>query len=315
MRRAHRLSALIAVLSMIAGLAGTAEAISVVATTTLVADVVRAVAGNNAQIVTLLPPNADPHSFEPTPRDVVSVSKADVVFISGANLEAQFANILANARGPVVDLSTRIALRYGADIEHDHDEAGSGEEGDHHEEAHDHGEFDPHVWFDPTNVMIWTAAIEETLCELDPDNSAVYASNAAAYRRALVELDLWIWEQVARLPYGNRDLVTDHLAFGYFAARYGFRQVGAIFPGLSPLAEPSAKELSDLVDTIELLGVPAVFVGTTVNPAVAEQVAADTGSAVVSLYTGSLSDPGGPAASYIDFMRYDVEAIVEALTR
>jgi manganese/iron transport system substrate-binding protein len=218
MRRVHRLSVLIAAVAVIAGLAGTAHAVSIVATTTIVADVVRAVAGDDAKIVTLLPPNADPHSYEPTPRDVVSVSKADVVFISGANLEAQFANILANARGPVVDLSTRIALRYGADIEHDHDEAGSGEEDD-HEEAHHHGEFDPHVWFDPTNVMIWTAAIEETLCKLDPDNSAVYASNAGAYRRALAELDLWIWEQVARLPYGHRDLVTDHLAFGYFAAR------------------------------------------------------------------------------------------------
>ena len=315
MRRAHRLSVLIAVLAMITGLAGTAEAISIIATTTIVADVVRAVAGDDAEIVTLLPPNADPHSYEPTPRDVVSVSKADVVFISGANLEAQFANILANARGTVVDLSTRIALRYGADIEHDHDEASSGEQGDRHEEAHRHGEFDPHVWFDPTNVMIWTAAIEEMLCELDPDNSAVYAFNAAAYRRALAELDLWIWEQVARLPYGHRDLVTDHLAFGYLAARYGFRQVGAVFPGLSPLAEPSAKELSELVDTIERLGVPAVFVGTTVNPAVAEQVAADTGAVVVSLYTGSLGDRGGAAASYIDFMRYDVKAIVEALTR
>jgi ABC-type Zn uptake system ZnuABC Zn-binding protein ZnuA len=108
-------------------------------------------------------------------------------------------------------------------------------------------------------------------------------------------------------------LVTDHRVLGYFAARYGFRQVGAVVPGFSSLAEPSARELAALEAQVEALDVPAIFVGTTVNPALAERVAADTGAAVVPIYTESLTPPGGPAPSYLELMRYNVAAIVGAL--
>jgi manganese/iron transport system substrate-binding protein len=307
MSKTLRTIGLMVAVSIIAGCAAAAARLDVVATTTIVADVVRAVAGENVELVTLLPLNADPHAYQPTPGDAVSLSEADVVFLSGANLEAELGDLLTNVRGTAVDLSTRIALRRGAAFE---EGSSPGEGGD-----HGSGEFDPHVWFDPTNVMIWTSVIEETLSVLDPGNVTVYGSNAAAYRRSLAELDLWIWGQIGRLPYDRRLLVTDHLAFGYFAERYGFRQVGAVFPGLSTLAEPSARALAELVDTIKQVEAPAIFVGTTANPAIAETIAADTGIAVVSLYTGSLSDAAGPASSYIEFMRYDVEAIVAALER
>jgi ABC-type Zn uptake system ZnuABC Zn-binding protein ZnuA len=287
-----------------AGFAGSALGLNVVATTTIVGDVVRAVAGEDVDLVTLFSPNADPHAFEPTPSDVVVLSDADVVFLSGANLEAELTNILANTSGLTVELSTRVALRSSVSLDDDDGQEAS---------DHNDGEYDPHVWFDPTNVMIWTSVIEQTLSELDPENAADYTDRAATYRRALAELDLWIWDQISNVPDERRNLVTDHLAFGYFAARYGLHQVGSVFPGVSTLAEPSAREIAELIDTIDALDVPAIFVGTTVNPALAETIAADAGTQVVSLYTGALSGETGPAATYIEFMRYDTEAIVNAL--
>lgn len=304
-------------LTLVAGFAGTALGLNVVATTTLVADVVREVAGEDVDLVTLLPPSADPHAFQPTPKDAVALSEADVVFMSGAGLEADLADILGTTSGLIVDLSTRIALRETASLEQGHETADheDSEEQGNADEEHSHGAHDPHVWFDPTNVMIWTSTIERTLVELDPKNAADYASRAASYRRALSDLDLWIWDQIERIPSDRRNLVTDHLAFGYFAARYGLRQVGTVFPGTSTLSEPSARELAELIDTITELEVPAVFIGTTVSPALAETVAADTGTEVVVLYTGALSESTGPAASYIEFMRFNTEAIVEGLLR
>ena len=134
-----------------------------------------------------------------------------------------------------------------------------------------------------------------------------------AYRQELIDLDQWILEQVAQIPEANRELVTDHQLFIYFANRYGFEQIGAIVPGYSTLSEPSAQELAQLEDAIRELGVRAIFVGNTVNPALAQRVANDTGTKLVFLYTGSLTEATGPAPTYLDYMRFNVQAIVEAL--
>jgi manganese/iron transport system substrate-binding protein len=119
----------------------------------------------------------------------------------------------------------------------------------------------------------------------------------------------------AEIPEQNRKLVTDHLAFGYFAQRYGFEMVGAVVPAYSTDAEPSARELADLNDKIKAQGIPALFVGITTNPQLTALIAQDTDVKLVSLYIGSLSKPGGPADTYIRFMQYDVNAIVQALAK
>jgi manganese/iron transport system substrate-binding protein len=161
--------------------------------------------------------------------------------------------------------------------------------------------------------MVWTHNIEYALSTLDPDNAEAYEANAKAYQAKLEELDGWIHEQVAQVSETDRKLVTDHTSFSYFAHRYGFEQIGAVFPGYSTLAEPSAQDIAVLEDAIGEFDVAAVFVGITVNPDLAERVAEDTGTLLVFLYTGSLSEPGGPADDYISLMRYNVSAIVEAL--
>ena len=306
-------------LIVVIGLADAAFGLDAIATTTIVADVVRAVAGEDIDLVTLLPANTDPHAFQATPNDLVAISNADVIFLSGADLEADFADILATGSGLIVDLSSRVALRESESLDHGHEaEAGEDVDGEDHRDEygdgeHSHGTHDPHVWFDPTNLMVWTSAIEQTLAEMDPGSAAGYASRAAAYRSALAALDLWIWEQVGRIPADRRNLVSDHLVFGYYAARYGLRQVGTILPGFSTLSEPSAREIAELIDTIGDLNVPAIFVGANVSAVLAESIATDTGTEIVAVYTGALSDPTGPAATYIEFMRFNTEAIVGAL--
>ena len=161
--------------------------------------------------------------------------------------------------------------------------------------------------------MVWIENIELALSTLDPDSAISYAANTESYLAELELLDSWIHDQIGQVPEGNRRLVTDHGSFSYFAHRYGFEQTGTVFPGYSTLAEPSAQDIAQLEDVIRQEEVPAVFVSLTVNPDLAVQVAEDTGAQLVYLYTGSLSDPGGPADSYLSLMRYNVTAIVETL--
>jgi manganese/iron transport system substrate-binding protein len=192
----------------------------------------------------------------------------------------------------------------------EHTEEIGGKESDERQE----GSVDPHTWFDPHNVVVWTHNIEHALSALDPAHAGAFKANADAYGAQLQELDAWIDKQLAPVPETDRKLVTDHMTFGYFAQRYGFDQVGAVFPGYSTLDAPSARDRAALEDTIRKLDVKAIFISTTVNPDLAERVAEDTGIKLVYLYSGSLSEPGGPADSYLALMRYNVSAIVEALS-
>ncbi len=285
------------------------ERLRVVATTSIVADVVAQVGGEQIDLTRLMPLGADPHAFEPTPRDAAAIADAHVVFVNGAGLETFIDSLLESAGDvPLVPVSAGIELlpfevdpHHGEDEHHDDD-------GHHHE-----GEGDPHLWFDPNNVLVWVHNIEETLSALDPQHAGAYHENAEGYEAELEGLDGWIRQEVARIPEGNRVLVTDHASLTYFADRYGFRQVGAVIPATTTLAESSARELAALQEAIGEYDVPAIFVGRTVNPRLAEQVAADTGVRLVSIYTGSLSEPEGSAPTYLDFMRYNVAAIVEGL--
>ena len=201
---------------------------------------------------------------------------------------------------------------HGEEDEHA-DEHGHDEE-DEHGHAHDHGEFDPHVWMDPTLVADgWTPTIAAALAETDPAAAGAYAERAAALAAELHELDAWVREQVAAVPAAKRIMITDHDVFGYFADRYGFTLLDSIVPGFSTASEPSARHLAALRDAISEHAVPAIFAGTTVNPQTAQVLADDLNIEMVSIYTGSLSAADGPAATYQDFIRTNVERIVTAL--
>lgn len=279
------------------------ERLNVVATTSIVADVVRNVAGEHVVLTTLVPLNVDPHAFQPTPREVAAVASADVVFANGAGLEEFLGDLLqaAGEGGPVVPVSHGIELLRLDDPDHAD------------EDGEDHGGLDPHTWFDPQNVIVWTEVIESALTALNPAHADDYAANAEVYREQVRALDAWIRDQTALVPQDSRRLVADHAVLGYFAARYGYEQAAALLPGFSTLAEPSAAEMAALEDAIRQWDVQAIFVGRTANPSLAERVSADTGVALVFLYTGSLDVPGSAAGDYLSFMRTNVTAIVEAL--
>lgn len=285
--------------------ASASEPLRVVATTTIVGDIVRAVAGDRAEVAVLLPADADPHAFDPSPRDAARLADADLVFVNGLGLETFLPPLLRSAGGDgraVVSLSDGIAAREG---EHDHAECDDAH--------HDHGALDPHVWLDPRLVMTWVDNAERALAARSPADAAAFAGRAAATRRMLEDLDAWIRDEVAAIPPERRLFATDHDEFGYFAERYGFRIVGCIVPSLTTLAEPSARGLADLQRALEDSGARVIVMGRSGNPALAERLAHDTGARVVRLYTGSLGTAGGPAGTYRDYMRYNVGELVRAL--
>jgi ABC-type Zn uptake system ZnuABC Zn-binding protein ZnuA len=281
--------------------------IQVLATTTIVGDVVAAVGGDLLDVQVLLPAEADPHTFEATPRDVAAISEADLVFISGLGLEAFMQDLLGNvASAPqVIEVSAGIEAIEGSQHEHEGEEH-AGEEDEEHS-------LDPHVWQDPNNVMTWAENIANALAEKDPANADAYQANAAAYIAELQELDSWIAEETGQLSHEQRILVTDHEALSYFAQRYDFEIVGVVIPSVSTLESASAQALAELQHEIEEHNAPAIFVGTSLNPDTVAQFASDLGVQVVPIYAEALSDADGPAATYLEMMRYNVEAIVGAL--
>jgi len=197
--------------------------------------------------------------------------------------------------------------------EHDHDEHGEGEdEGGEHE--HDHGSEDPHFWMDPLRVAKAALHIADELNKIAPSPS--WAERAEAYASSLEELDAEIRDLLSSIPEENRKLITNHDAFGYFAARYDFEVVGTVIPGGSTLAEPSSADMAALVDAIVDEGVTAIFAETIEPSILAEAVAAEVGASVevVELYSGSLGEPGTDAGTLIGMLRLNAERIAEALT-
>lgn len=281
------------------------EKLQVVATTTIVGDVISFIGGSEIELKVLMPFNVDPHAYEPTPSDLRALSDASVVFINGLGLESSLYDYLypLQDRVPVISLSVGVATKELEVVE-----------GEQQLDEHDQG-VDPHVWFDPTNVKQWANRIATSLAQLDPAKRSVYEEHGQTYTTFLDNLDEWIMESVNQVPVQRRIIVSDHYIFGYFADRYGFEIVGAVIPVYSSAAEPSARELAQLEETINRLGVNVIFVGETIDPRVAKSLAEDSGIDLVSLYTGSLSDPEGPAASYLNFMQYNVSQIVNALVK
>ena len=179
--------------------------------------------------------------------------------------------------------------------------------------ADEHGPLDPHFWFDPTRVRQAVDVISAQLSTLDPDGHPFYRGNADSYNRELDELHDWIQAQVSLLPEEDRLLITLHDSFQYFAQRYGFKVVGAVF-SVTTESEPTAQDLTALIDTIDREGVRAVFTEKSNSEQLARRIADGTGARYAGgLYTGSLGAPGGEAGTYLDLMRHNVETIVGAL--
>jgi ABC-type Zn uptake system ZnuABC Zn-binding protein ZnuA len=308
-------------LSPIALAAG--EKLRVVATTSIIGDVVAQVGGEAIELTVLMGAGQDPHSYAPSAAQLTAVARAHVIFVNGWDLEERLLRDLENiAEGlaPLIPVSAYVEpLEYGADghLHHDDDHAHEDDDDHAHEDDHDHGPIDPHTWFDVRSVVQWVDNILHALEDLDPANEELYEANAEAYIAELRALDEYIRDQVRPIPQENRKLVTSHDSLGYFGRAYGFEIIGTLIPGLSTMAEPSASDLAALIREMREEGVCAIFVETIASDRLGQVVAGElTGCAnvqVATLYTGALDEPGSGADSYIGMMRANVDTIVSAL--
>lgn len=280
----------------------------VVASFSILADLVSAVGGERVSVTALVGPDADAHVYDPAPQDVARLARARLLVVNGLGFEGWMARLAGSAhyRGVTVVASQGVVARHP---EHADDHEGH-DHHDHHGHDHDHG--DPHAWQDPRNVMVYVANIADALARLDPDGSAVYRANAAAYQAKLRELDAWAQARFAAIAPANRRVITAHAAFNYLAARYGIA-VDSL-QALSTQSEPSVRAMADLVRRMRRDGTRAVFVENLHNARLLTQLAAEAGVAVgPKLYSDALSAADGPAPTYLAMMRYNVGQLVRGM--
>ncbi len=178
----------------------------------------------------------------------------------------------------------------------------------------EHADGDPHMWINPLNVVRYAENIRDSLSLADPSGKDIYARNAEIYIAKLKDLDQWARNATSEIPAGRRLLVTNHDALGYLAQAYGFKVVGAVLPGMTSGAAPSARQMTELIDTIKRSGAKAIFLDIGENQELARQIADETGLTVVTdLYVESLSNADGPAPTYLAMMKYDISLIVSTL--
>ena len=315
-----RLVAVVALISLlplaapvVAQTPATGEPLQVVASFSLLGDLVKNVGGDAVAVTTLVGPGVDAHTFDPAPADLVTLESADVVFEIGLGFEPWLDGFFESTepQGVRVVVTEGIEPRR-ADEEHEGDE----DEGEEHEgEEHEHGEFDPHVWHDVANAMVIVGNIRDALMAADPANAATYEANAETTLADLEALDAWVREQVNTVPEDRRKLVTSHDTFGYFADAYGFTVLGTALGSLSTEAgDPSAREIATLVTEIEDAGVPAIFAENVSNPDLMASIAQEAGVVLAPpLYSDALGAPGTAGETYEGMIRANVARIVDAL--
>jgi zinc/manganese transport system substrate-binding protein/manganese/iron transport system substrate-binding protein len=266
-------------------------ALKVVATTTVLADIVRNVAGDRATVDSIIPAGAGPEDYEPKPADAQKLTDADLIVSNGVGLDS-FLDKLIDAAGE--GNAARLVLGDGIPtIEVD-------------------GEPNPHFWLDPTLVTTYyVPAIAAKLTALDGAGAATYAANAAAYTTKVAAMDAANKTKVETIPPANRKLVTFHDAFPYFAKHYGFELIGVILPNVGQ--EPNAADLAALVEKIKAAGVKAVFSEAQFSPELAQTLAQEAGitKVVTTLYNDTVGPP--PVDTYITLMEWNVDQIVQAL--
>lgn len=277
----------------------------VVATYSVLGDLVKNVTGDEAEVVTLVGPDGDAHTFEPTPKDGVSLAEADVIFENGVNFEEWLDKLHKSSKSKAkrVVVTEGLQLREG-ECSHAHKPG----------EKHEH-EDDPHVWHEVKNAVHMVGVIRDALAEADPPNAEKYKANAAAYLDKLKALDAWVVEKVGTLPKERRKLVTSHDTFGYFAERHGFEVVGTVLASVSTEAsDPSPATFAKLVGSVKAAKVPAIFAENVHNPKLMERLAKEAGVKLAPpLFTDALGKPGSGGDTYEKMVRYNVTAIVDAL--
>ena len=282
-----------------------ADKLRVVATFTVLGDMVKNVGGEHVALTTLVGPDGDAHVYEPTPADARALAEADLVLVNGLGFEGWIDRLVkaSGYKGPVVVASEGIALVRAAEENHGHG----------HDHGHGEGEFDPHAWQDLVNGRLYVINIASALAAADAARADDYRRRAAAYDRELVALDQDIRHRLHDVPAERRKVITSHDAFQYFGRAYG---IGFHAPvGLSTEDEPSAGEVAALIRQMRDEGIRTLFVDNITDARLVQQLAREAEAVVGgTLYSDSLSGADGPASTYLDMFRHNAGEIVKAFT-
>ena len=273
--------------------AGAAPPLAVVATFSVLGDLVHEIGGERVTVTTLVGANGDAHVFEPSPADAKAVKSAALVVTNGFGLEGWMPRLFESTgyAGPVVVATTGVTPRTG---------------------FAETGGIDPHAWQNVANVRVYIANIAAALAKIDPADAAGYNANAAAYDAKLDALDREVRAAFAKVPAEKRKIITSHDAFGYYGAAYGLALLAP--QGFSTESEPSAKAVAVLIDQIRKEKIAAIFIENMSDPRLIEQISKESGATVGGeLFSDALSPADGPAATYLDMVRHNTRLITAAL--
>ena len=296
------------------------DTLNVLATTPMMGEFVSQVGGDNISLTVLMPPEANPHTYDPSPQDATTIAEADLIFFTGLKYEpAPLLKLLeSSACSPEVlaevgESVFPVEFKEGGHDDHDdHSEEGhdDDEEGHDEHEGHGHGAYDPHFWFDPNRVSYAAEYIEGKLIQYDPTNEESYKSLTDTFTTELKGLVNEVIELIGMIPSGNRKLITTHESLGYLEAKFGLEVLATIIPSLDSSDEVSPSDLVEVIEIIEEEGVKVMFVESETPSVYAETLAQETG---ITLVTGLYVETLKPNQSYSEFLISNVELIVNSL--
>jgi zinc/manganese transport system substrate-binding protein len=269
--------------------------LNVVATFSILADLVKNVGGDRVEVKSLVGPNGDAHVYQPTPSDAKTLADAQVVFVNGLGFEG-WINRLVKASGTKAAMVT----------------ATKGVKPRKADDDHGHGDADPHAWQSVANAKIYAGNVRDALVVADPAGKSAYEANATAYLAKLDALDAEVKGAIDKIPAARRKIITTHDAFGYFGVAYG---VAFIAPqGVSTESEVSAKDVAKIINQIRKQKIPAVFLENVTDERLLKRIADEGGARIGgTLYSDALTDEKGPAPTYLDMMRHNVRQLATAL--
>lgn len=277
------------------------DKLPVVASFSILGDLVANVGGDRVAVRSLVGPNGDAHVYSPSPADAKTLSEAKVVFTNGLGFEGWIGRLIksSNTRAPNVVAAKGIKPRKVADAHG-------------HSHGHSHGDGDPHAWQSVPNVKIYVGNIRDGLIAADPAGKATYEANAGSYLAKLDALDREVRETIAKIPAERRKIITTHDAFGYFKDAYGVEFIAP--QGVSTESEASARDVARLIQQIRKQKIPAVFLENVSDPRLLKRIADETGAKIGgTLYSDALTDEKGDAPTYIDLIRHNIRALSAAL--
>ena len=267
----------------------------VVSTASIFSDMAANIAGDQLEIQTIVPIGGDPHIYEPTPGDAQKVSEADLILKNGLTFEGWLNELIDNSgtEAKVITITDGIPPITSEKYQNS---------------------TDPHAWMDAQYGLIYIENIKNALVELDPDNSDIFEFNYQLYKQQLEDLDAYIISEIQKIPESQRILITSHDAFQYYGRRYGIRLESIL--GTSTDAEAQTSDIIRLNKIIKDSNVPAVFIESTINPKMLEQLAKDNKISIGGkLFADSLGDEASEAPTYLDMLKHNTDAMVSALSK